>query len=352
MKYYSLALFFILGFLLAFGVACQNPAVTNQSLEPENIKTTEKNNITIAVISDLNSQYGSTDYEPEIDKAIELISTQWQPDLVLGGGDAIAGQKKSLTESQIKAMWQAFDTHVAKPLRDNQIPYAFTIGNHDGSGAVKNQQFIFARERDLAAAYWNDLQHDSGLKFIDRANFPFYYSFQQDDIFYLVWDASTNRIDPQQLAWVEKSLSSDLAQNSQMRIAIGHLPLYPVAKQKNKPGEYLAEAETLRSLLEKYRVHTYISGHHHAYYPGKKGVLQLLHAGALGQGARQLIGSDLLPRNTVTLIKIEPASKTTTYTTYDIKTLEIIQDSQLPRFINSKNGLILRHDLHSLNSHL
>jgi hypothetical protein len=242
-------------------------------------------------------------------------------------------------------MWQAFDDLMAKPLRDKQIPYAFTIGNHDGSGATKNNQFVFKKERNLASAYWQNPRHNSGINLIDRANFPFYYSFQQDNIFYLVWDASTNIIDPQQLTWVEKSLSSNIARQASMRIVIGHLPLYAVTETKNQPGEYLTEAEKLRSLLSKHRVHTYISGHHHAYYPAKKGILQLLHAGALGQGARQLIDSDLPPRQTVTLMTVEPASSTTNYVTYDIKTLETIKNSELPRFIAGQNGLILRNDL-------
>ena len=304
----------------------------------------ENQNVRVVVISDLNSQYGSTEYEPEIDKAIALIP-QWQPDLVLCGGDMIAGQKKSLTESQIKAMWQAFDLHVAQPLRKYNIPFGFTIGNHDGSGAIVNQELIFSRERDLASAYWNDLEHNPKLSFVERANFPFYYSFQQDDIFYLVWDASTSNITAQQLAWVENSLRSEIAQQAKMRIAIGHLPLYPVVQKKNKPGEYLTEGEKLRVLLEKYQVHTYISGHHHAYYPGKKGKLQLLHAGALGQGARQLIGSNQPPRNTITIVDIDKTTATTTYTTYDIKTLDAIAYSELPRFISGKEGVIWRRDM-------
>lgn len=355
MKNNYLTLFFVFGLIVSIITGYQYREESNQSIitEQSNTKkeivTSQKERVTIAVISDLNSQYGATDYEPEIDKAIELIITQWQPDLVLGGGDVIAGQKQSLTQEQSLAMWQAFDVHVARPLRKNRIPYAFTIGNHDGSGAIKNEQFVFSQERDLAAAYWNDPNHNSGINFVDKANFPFYFSFLQDEIFYLVWDASTNKIDEQQLAWVQKSLSSDSAQQASMRIAIGHLPLYAVAQEKNKPGEYLAQAQQLQSLLEKYDVHTYISGHHHAYYPGKKGILQLLHAGALGQGARQLIDSNLLPQNTVTLINIEPIAQTTTYTTYNIKTLEIIEASDLPRFIIGKNGLILRNDISATN---
>jgi Icc-related predicted phosphoesterase len=298
----------------------------------------------IIVISDLNSQYGSTTYDPEVEQAIALIP-QWQPDLVLCGGDMIAGQKASLTQSQIEAMWTAFDRHVAAPLRQHGIPFGFTIGNHDGSGAIKEQALIFSNERDLAEAYWNQEQHQLGLEFVDRANFPFYYSFKQNNLFFLVWDASTQDISDLQLQWVKQALNSSVAQQAAMRIVIGHLPLYPVAVTKNKPGEYLAQAEELRSLLQNNQVQVYISGHHHAYYPGKKGRLQLLHAGALGQGARQLINSDLPPTKTLTAIDLDLATSQLIYTTYNATTWKLISLEQLPTSIPNEYGNILRIDL-------
>lgn len=297
----------------------------------------------IVVISDLNSQYGSTEYEPEIKQAIALMP-QWQPDLVLCGGDMIAGQKASLTKEQIEQMWAAFELQVAAPLKKYQIPFGFTIGNHDGSGAIKDRTLIFERERDLAQAYWKQNQDQLGLNFVDRANFPFFYSFRQNEVFLLVWDASTQDISPQQLDWVQKSLNSPAAQQAKARIVIGHLPLYPVAKTKNQPGEYLANGEKLRSLLEQNQVDIYISGHHHAYYPGKKGRLKLLHAGALGQGARQLINSELPPSKTITVVDIELPRFQIDYTTYNAKTWELISLAQLPISIPSDYGKILRHD--------
>lgn len=315
---------------------------TNQkSLLQENLP---EGDVRIVVISDLNSQYGSITYEPEVDKAIALIPN-WQPNLVLCSGDMIAGQKSSLTESQIKAMWAAFDRHIAAPLRDSGIPFGFTIGNHDGSGAVVQGELIFQNERELASAYWHESQHSPGLSFVDRGNFPFYYTFSQDKIFYLVWDASTHIISSQQLAWVEQSLASDRARQASMRIVIGHLPLYAVAVGRDKPGEYLDNAEKLRSLLERYQVHTYISGHHHAYYPGKKGRLELLYTGALGSGPRQLLNSNLPPRKTLTIVDIFLASATTVYTTYDMQTLEVISDRSLPEIIFAPNGKVFRRDL-------
>ena len=298
----------------------------------------------IVVISDLNSQYGSTEYEPEVKEAIALMP-QWQPDLVLSGGDMIAGQKASLSKPQIEAMWQSFEEHIAKPLRQNQIPFGFTIGNHDGSGAIKQQSLVFPEERELAKAYWHQPQHKLGLNFIDRSNFPFYYSFQQSNIFFLVWDASTSNISEQQLDWVKQTLNSPAATNADLRIAIGHLPLYPVATAKNKPGEYLADGAKLRSLLEQHQVHTYISGHHHVYYPGKLGDLELLHAGALGQGARKLIGSDLSPRQTLTVIDLNQKSSELTYHTYDATTWNLISIEELPASITANSDKIIRRDL-------
>ncbi len=321
-----------------------------QAVAPARMYAPLRGDVRIVVISDLNSQYGSTSYESEVDKAITLIP-DWQPDLVLCGGDMIAGQKRSLFLDQIQAMWAAFDQHIAAPLRKARIPFGFTIGNHDGSGAIAQGKFVFASDRELAAAYWNQPEHDPGLPFSDRAGFPFYYTFTQKDVFYLVWDASTHQILTEQLAWVEKSLATPAAQQAKLRIAIGHLPLYPVAMGRDNAGNYLENAEKLQSLLEHYHVHTYVSGHHHAYYPGKRGQLELLHTGALGSGPRQLLNSNLPPTKTLTIVDIHKLrgsqglsdlnSASTTYTTYDLKTMVVVDIQTLPKAI----GKVWRRDL-------
>ena len=299
------------------------------------------------MISDLNGVYGSTTYDPEVELGINLIPF-WQPDLVIGGGDMIAGQKPSLTATQIRSMWAAFDQAVAQPLREAEIPFGFTIGNHDGSGAIafNQDQFLFQQERDLATEYWQNPKHDPGVEFVDRFEFPFYYTFSAQEIFFLVWDGSSSHIPPDKLAWVAKSLSSPQAQAAKMRIVIGHLPLYAVSVGRDFPGEVLNNAPQLQSQLEQYDVHTYISGHHHAYYPAHKGDLQLLHAGILGSGPRPLLEGKLPPMKTITVVDINfDDSKLTTYTTYNLKTFELIQNQELPRLLMGHNGMILRRDL-------
>lgn len=305
-----------------------------------------RKDVRLVVISDLNGSYGSTDYDADVDKAMQLLPF-WQPDMVLCSGDMVAGQDLTLTSDQVNAMWQAFDDHVAAPLREQGIPYGFTIGNHDASSATGvNNVFLFKQERDLASAYWNDPKHDPGIEFIDRFEFPFFYSFKYGDVFFMAWDGSSSRIPADQLAWVEKSLASEAAQQAKARILLGHLPLYAVSVGRNEPGEVMENADQLRQMLERYNVHTYISGHHHAYYPGHQGKLQFLHMGTLGSGPRPLIDSDLPPWKALTVVDMDfEDPELTTYTTYDMQTLATTDYEDLPRFLAGHNGIVLRRDV-------
>jgi len=321
------------------------PITARLPTAPKGLFAPVKGDVRILVISDLNSSYGASDYEPQVIKSVKMIP-DWQPDLILCSGDMVAGQSPSLTKPQIEAMWAGFDRYLGEPIRRTKIPYGFTFGNHDASGALSvGNKFLFGQERNLAAAYWNNPQNDPGLKFVDRSGFPFYYSFEQNNIFFLVWDASTGKVPKDQVIWAEKALSSSVAQKAKMRMAIGHLPLYGVAVGRDEAGEILADNELLRSLLEKYNVHTYISGHHHSYYPARKGKLELLHAGALGSGPRPWLNSSLRPINPLTIIDISLKSQSTTYTTYNMRTLEVVDQKTLPRTITSVVGTIARRDL-------
>jgi Calcineurin-like phosphoesterase len=303
--------------------------------------------VRLAVISDLNSSYGSTDYEPEVDRVMSLIIQTWKPDLVLCAGDMVAGQSRTLNAAKLEAMWQAFDQHVAARLRQAKIPFGLTLGNHDGSGALSpNKQFIFAQDRETAAAYWRKLQQQVGLKFIDAKGFPFYYTFEQKGVFYLVWDASTAHVPASQIAWAEKSLAA--AQSAKLRIVLGHLPLHGIAIGRERPGDFLDQANRLQSIFERYNVSTYISGHDHAYYPGRVGKLQTLQCGLLGSGARRLIVGNLPPQKNVTLLDInfpQGNAPSLVYNTYDARTLQPVTLQNLPRQIQTANGTVIRRDL-------
>jgi hypothetical protein len=317
-----------------------------KSVQPNGLYNPPRGDVRLVVFSDLNSAYGSTTYEPEVKKALTLLPF-WQPDMVVCSGDMVAGQSPTLTEPQLQAMWTAFDKQVAAPLRDAKIPYGFTLGNHDASSARSVAgKFLFERERAIATDYWNEPSHDPGVEFVDRYEFPFYYTFKHQDIFFLTWDGSSSYIPPEKLAWVEKALQSPEAQSAKLKILLGHLPLYAITVGRDSTGEVMENADQLRTMLEHNNVHTYISGHHHAYYPAHKGKLQLLHSGILGSGPRPYVDSKLPPRKALTVIDINYDSPDlTTYTTYDMKSLALIEVKELPRYIAGHNGMVLRRDV-------
>lgn len=314
---------------------------------PRSCAAPPRGDLRMVVISDLNGSYGSTEYEPEVHQAVRMIREVWRPDLVLAAGDLIAGQRPSLDDAQVRAMWAAFDSAVARPLREARIPFGFTVGNHDASAAPAHR-----RDRALAAEHWRTPGHHPGVAFVDSAHFPLYYSFRQGEVFVLAWDASyagTAR-DTAMMAWVRRQLASDAAQRARYRLVLGHLPLYAVAEGRNRPGEVLEEPDSLRAVLERYGVHTYVSGHHHAYYPGRRGALELLHTGALGQGARRLIGSEAPPAQTVTVLDFFFRPDSVAYTTYAFergsrRRLRTIEPRELPPVLRGINGYVVRRDL-------
>ncbi len=295
----------------------------------------------VVVLSDLNSSYGSTRYEPEVAGIIERVADEWRPDLVLLAGDVVAGQKPALSDAEVRAMWAAFDSVVAAPLRRAGIPFAFTPGNHDASGHPAH-----VRDRRLAAGYWANA--DPGIGVLEGGRFPFHYAFVRGNVFFLVLDASTGGVvaDSAQMAWIRRALDSDAARTAGLRVALGHVPLYPIAEGRDRPGEFQADADSLRRVLQAGSVALYVSGHHHAYFPGRRSGLALLHAGALGQGARPLLGSSpsAHPYRTVTRLELFPALDSIAERTYRLAgdTLVPLDPASLPPRIEGSTGPVFR----------
>jgi hypothetical protein len=68
--------------------------------------------------------------------------------------------------------------------------------------------------------------------------------------------------------------------------------------------------------------------------------------GILGSGPRPLIEGNSPPQKALTVIDINfNTPELTTYTTYDMQTLKLIESQKLPRFLTGHNGMVLRRDL-------
>ncbi|BDM83439.1 metallophosphoesterase family protein [Acaryochloris marina] len=354
------------GLSVGLGLSCSNKAVNPKAIEdqtraeespsisgessnldtstaPTGFDAPQKGDVRLFVISDLNSQYGAVTYRSGVEQAIQLIP-DWDPDIVICAGDMVAGQSLSLSSSQVAAMWQGFDQKIFNPIRSFGLPYAFTIGNHDASSFKGlDGKYMYETDRIETNKYWSD--KNPGLDFVDRYKFPFSYSFTHKDIYYLTWDASSATVSNEDWTWAAQNLASEVAQSAKMRIVVGHLPLYAVSQGRDRPGEILSKADQLRSLLEQNSVHTYICGHHHVYYPGKAGKIEMLHCGALGSGPRSWLDSVKPPIHTLTIVDVDLASQTTQYTTYDMGTKKTISLAQVPRLLVGPNGREIRRDL-------
>jgi hypothetical protein len=304
----------------------------------------ERGDLRVVLLSDINGSYGSVTYAPGVLRAIEYTVTIWQPELFLSAGDVIAGQSQQLPTVRFAEMWQAFDTQIALPLRRADIPYAVALGNHDASSLTRSDgSYIFAREREAARSYWQQPMYQENLNYLERQDFPFHYSFVIGEVFVAVIDASSARFTPQQQAWLEAQLAAPQAQSARVRLVVGHLPLYGVAEGRNRPGEVLDNGDDLRRLMERYRTDVYISGHHHAYYPARRGELRLLNTG--GAPPRRLLGDNRPARSTVTVMDIHYQDAEIRLTTFDLATWQVIDLAELPERIDGLGGSLRRWDI-------
>lgn len=302
----------------------------------------KRGDLRIAVISDLNSGLGAANYEWQVDSIINRIPKIWQPDLVICGGDMVAGMGVSET-AQLQKMWYGFKEHIIEPLHKEKIPFAFTLGNHDGPRS-------YPVEHKFAKNFWKENINKTGLHFIDDTNFPNYYSFIAKNNFFVSWEASSSKITEENLEWLEKQFQTPEAKKATHRFVIGHMPLYSVAQERDSKGNVLENAKELQHLLEKFKVKTYISGHQHAYYPGKRGELEFLNTGAAGSGPRSWLTQSQKPVNTITIMDIFNSKDSIVYSTYDIKKdkaaeMSLFEEKTLPSAMIGVNGYMLRRDI-------
>ncbi|GHG23663.1 metallophosphoesterase [Deinococcus indicus] len=287
--------------------------------------------VRVAILSDFNGAYGSTSYPPALGRSVARIVNDWRPDAVLSAGDVIAGQKASLTDAQVRAMWVAFDRDVRVPLNRAGIPFAFTPGNHDAS---------LPRDRREARTYWQ--AHPPALTFVDRADFPFRSSFTLGGgtVFVATLDAAGPVVDAGQRAWLAAQLASAPARAAGIRLVLGHLPLAGVSEGKNRAGEIIRDAGPLRQVMQDGRVLAYVSGHHAAYYPGRLGGLNVLASG--GIGGRDYVGHPGTARSTLTLLTLHPAAGRATFQTVDADTGQPVQTNSLPARLDGLGGPLNR----------
>lgn len=300
-----------------------------------------RGDVRLMILGDFNGSYGSLTYPSLLTTAIDAAVNVWQPDVLLSPGDVVAGQSHSLPDTRFLEMWQAFDKHVAAPLRNAGIAYAVANGNHDGSKLRDaTKQYVFARERDAASTYWQQSPRPPQLHYLSQEHYPFQYAFMIENVFVLVIDASAANLSTEEQTWISSMLNHPQAQAASLRIVMGHLPLYGVSDRKNHAGEVMQNGDTLATWLASQGAHMYISGHHAAYYPAQTNELTLIHSS--GIGAHALVGSDVPASPSVTLIDVNTADRTLTLSTFELGSMQRLFVTALPEVIHGLNGPVYR----------
>ncbi|MDQ7949745.1 MAG: metallophosphoesterase, partial [Pedobacter sp.] len=291
----------------------------------------------IMVISDLNAGYRDTTYSRDVADVMARIPSL-KPDLILCGGDMVAGQKATLTEKNILAMWRNFDRSVLKPIAALNIPFGFTLGNHDGSPNFK-------LDREMAKQFWTKNKADTHLDFVDSSHYPFYFSYIKQNVFMMSWDATGAKVPQEVYDWMKVQLGTPIAKKARLRILLGHLPLYAIVASKNKPGEVNANADSALNFFKENGIDLYISGHQHAYFPAHKNGVQLLNLGCIGDGPRPILGHQEPAKKAFTIIEIPAKSpKNFTYHTWMPTSPTELKLESLPDSIVGFNGTVRRRD--------
>jgi predicted phosphodiesterase len=237
---------------------------------------------TIAFISDLNGRYGSSSYDGRVTDAIDTI-VKLQPDLVICGGDMVAGQKQpKLDRDRLEQMWQGFNNTVADPLRRAGIPLAVTAGNHDGSAFPE-----FALERQQFDLQWRGRVPEVDI--LPGSEWPRRYAARMGSVLLLAFDGTLpGRLPDTERLFLERMLQQ-YGNSATATIVFSHLPMWPLTR--GREHEIIDDPDLL-ALLHRSGVDVYASGHHHAFFAGTDDAGMVhLGIGALGGNARAFSGT-------------------------------------------------------------
>jgi len=293
----------------------------------------------VAVISDLNGSYGSTQYEASVATAVKRL-VELRPDLVISAGDMVAGQRlhPPLAAPAVTAMWASLHASVSEPLAAARIPLAVTPGNHDASAYP-----TFALERETFRREW--LARKPAIRFLDDAQYPFRYAFVLGDVLFVSLDVTrVGALDAEQKRWLDALLGREGGRYTH-RVVFSHLPVYPFTH--GRETEVTADHD-LEQILRRHAVGLYLSGHHHAFYPGYRQGIRFVSQACLGAGPRALLGAAGRSERAITLLEFPATGPVVVRALAAPAFTREIDRASLPRSISSRYGTLLRDDLREL----
>lgn len=312
-------------------VACAEPSPLHRSAQatPRVESQGPPRPLRVAVVSDLNGSYGSCEYGDAVHAAVDRLLAV-HPDIVLSTGDMVAGQRRGL---DYEGMWEGFHGAVSDELEEAGVPFAVTPGNHDASGYP-----AFASERARFVNEWSSRRPD--VEMVDDAHYPLRYAFRRGPALFVSLDATTvGPLSTDVMAWLDRVLANH---DAPVKVVFGHVPLYPFThgREREAIGDH-----ALEDLLVRRGVDLFLSGHHHAYYPGRRGALRLVSTACLGGGPRPLIGTDRPSERSLILMEIDETGVRSLDAFAGAALDRRVARRELPRSVGEGERRILRDDV-------
>jgi hypothetical protein len=176
---------------------------------------------------------------------------------------------------------------------------------------------------------------------VDDTHYPFYYAFAAGDALFFSLDATTvGHLPREQMDWLKRLLEVHGGEYPR-RIAFSHVPLWPFTQGRER--EFIGDPE-LERLLKGADVKLYLSGHHHAFYPGHKDGINYVSQSCLGAGPRRLIGASGRSAQSFTLIDLDGENLHIAAFQSPDFTRPVDWDT-LPRRLRSQAAELIRADL-------
>ena len=316
-------------------------ALTSILLGPPALAAAADAPLRVVVLSDFNGSYGSTAYTRHVDEAVAR-AIALKPDLVISTGDMVAGQRlhPPLTRAQIEPMWRAFHDKVSDPLARAGVPFVAVPGNHDASSGER-----FRLEREIYREQWAGRK--PALDFVDATHYPFRYAFRVKGTLFVAIDATfVGHLSREERDWLAALLERE-GPKSAHRVVFSHMPLWPFTV--GRETEYLGDPE-LEAILKKARVDLFLSGHHHAYYPGAKDGVRHVSQACLGAGPRPLIGTAHAAERAITVLDFDGRGDVQVEAYSGPGYTRRIERASLPERIVSPRATLLRDDLAGFRS--
>lgn len=245
--------------------------------------------VLIGAIGDMNSTECQPFYPSNSLTAYRNLIVQNKLDQIIMPGDVVHGECLSYSGSTpyqdvVKRMWLEFnDKFFNTAMRDFEISPTVAPGNHDAPYITSNSRTTFKIEDAGFKKYWMEKKDFLKVTPLDipgaSDRYPYYWAYLNEGIMYIVLQSTTtgklsNGV--LQKAWLKALLNSDVAKETKVKIAFGHIPAYPVLNPSvgSKYSEFMSseqvgKTDSLLDLLLNGNVNLLVMGHSHAAYPGE-----------------------------------------------------------------------------------